>query len=223
MKIVLIQPLSGTPSLKVPPLGLAYITAVLKRNHFEAKVIDLNIKNISLSTFLSRERPEIIGISSIVTNARQALEIARKTKSILPQGFVVLGGPYPSMMGERLLTRHEEVDINLIGEAEFTFLELVKRLCNGESLDAVEGLIFWEGDKIKSNPLSKPIYPLDQIPYPAREELQLHLYGENAGSLLTSRGCPQQCIFCSRPVFGRKWRSHSPDYVLEEIGHLKQD
>ncbi len=223
MKIALIQPPSGTPALKVPPLGLGYITAVLKRNHIKAKIVDLNVENISLSTFLSLEKPEIIGISSIVTNARQAFEIARKSKNILPQSFVVFGGPYPSMMGNLLLTRHKEVDATVVGEAEFTFLELTKRLQNGKSLDAVEGLIFREDDEIKINSPSNPIYPLDQIPYPAREELKIELYGENAGSIFTSRGCPQECIFCSRPVFGRKWRGHGPDYVLKEIQHLRED
>jgi len=220
MKIVLIQPPSGTPSLKVPPLGLGYITAVLKRNHIEAKIVDLSVENIDLSTYLSLEKPEIIGVSSIVTNARRALEIARTSKSILPTSFVVMGGPYPSMMRDLLVPRHREVDAAVVGEAEFTFLELVKRLQDGKSLDAVDGLIFREENKIRSNSPSKPIYPLDQIPYPAREELKMHLYGENAGTIFTSRGCPQQCIFCSRPVFGRKWRGHSPEYVLKEIEHL---
>lgn len=220
MKIVLIQPPSGTLYLKVPPLGLGYITAVLKRSRVEAKIIDLNVENSSLSTFLSLEKPEVIGISSIVTNARQAIEIAKQSKSILPRSFVVMGGPYPSMMRDRLLTGHREVDAAVVGEAEFTFLELVKRLQDGKSLDAVEGLIFREDDRIKSNQMSNPIYPLDKIPYPAREELKMHLYGENVGSIFTSRGCPQQCIFCSRPVFGRKWRGHSAEYVLKEIEHL---
>jgi len=220
MKIVLIQPPSGTPSLKVPPLGLGYITAVLKRNHIEAKIVDLSVENIDLSTYLSLEKPEIIGISSIATNARRALEIARTSKSILPTSFVVMGGPYPSMIRDLLVTRHREVDAAVVGEAEFTFLELVKRLQDGKSLDAVEGLIFREDNRIKSNQMSNPIYPLDRIPYPAREELKMHLYGENAGTIFTSRGCPQQCIFCSRPVFGRKWRGHSPEYVLKEIEHL---
>jgi anaerobic magnesium-protoporphyrin IX monomethyl ester cyclase len=223
MKIVLIQPPSGTPSLKVPPLGLAYITAVLKSHDVAAKIIDLTVESIDLSEYLTREKPEIIGISSIVTNAHKALEIAKQSKTILPQSFVVMGGPYPSMMGPRLLTRHEEVDATLVGEAELTSLELVKRLRGGESLDSVEGLIFREDNKIINNPLSAPVSPLDQIPYPAREELKMQLYGENAGSIFTSRGCPQQCIFCSRPVFGRKWRGHSPDYVLEEIEHLRKN
>ena len=220
MKVVLIQPPSGNQSLKVPPLGLAYITAVLKRNSVEAKIIDYSVENIDPSTYLKREKPDVIGISSIVTNARQALELAEQTKRVLPESFVVLGGPYPSMMGTRLLTRHSEVDAAVVGEAEHTFLELVKRLQNGQNIDAVDGLVFREENTVRSNPSPDPISPLDQIPFPAREELKMQLYDENAGTIFTSRGCPQQCIFCSRPIFGRKWRGHSPNYVLKEIEHL---
>jgi anaerobic magnesium-protoporphyrin IX monomethyl ester cyclase len=223
MKIVLIQPPSGNPSLKVPPLGLAYITAVLKRHNINAKLIDLAVENINLSEYFTRKKPEVVGISSIVTNARKALEIAKQSKKFLPQSFVVMGGPYPSMMGSRLLARHEEVDASLVGEAEFTFLELIKRLRDGESLDSVEGLIFRKENRVKTNRLPNPVSPLDQIPYPTRDKLKMRLYGENAGSIFTSRGCPQQCIFCSRPVFGRKWRGHSADYVLEEIAQLRED
>jgi anaerobic magnesium-protoporphyrin IX monomethyl ester cyclase len=223
MKIVLIQPQSGTPSLRVPPLGLAYITAVLKRNNIEAKIVDLTAENIDLSTYLSHEKPDVIGISSIVTNARNALKIAETAKKLLPRSFVVMGGPYPSMMGNCLLTRHGDVDAAVVGEAEFAFLELVKRLQDGQPLDAVDGLIFRKENRIISNPPTQPISPLDQIPYPAREELKMGLYGENAGTIFTSRGCPQQCVFCSRPVFGRRWRGHSPEYVLKEIEHLMKE
>lgn len=221
MKIVLIQPPSGNQSLKVPPLGLAYIAAVLKKNYIETKIIDFNVENINLYIYLKRENPNIIGISSIVTNAFQALELAKQTKKILPESYVVMGGPYPSMMGTRLLTRHREVDVALVGEAEYTCLELVKRLQNNQDICAIDGLVFRQENSIKSNPPSHSISPLDQIPFPAREELKMQLYGENAGTVFTSRGCPQQCIFCNRPVFGRKWRGHSFEYVLNEIEHLK--
>jgi anaerobic magnesium-protoporphyrin IX monomethyl ester cyclase len=220
MNVALIQPPSGNQSLKVPPLGLAYIAAVLKRNNVEAKILDLSVESIDPGTYLKREKPDVIGISSIVTNARQALELAAQTKRVLPESFVVLGGPYPSMMGTWLLAKHSEVDAAVVGEAEHTFLELVKRLQNGQSIGAVDGLVFREENTVRSNPPPKPIIPLDQIPFPAREELNMQLYGENAGTIFTSRGCPQQCIFCSRPVFGRRWRGHSPEYVLNEIEHL---
>jgi anaerobic magnesium-protoporphyrin IX monomethyl ester cyclase len=223
MKVALIQPSSENQPLKVPPLGLAYIAAVLKNNGIEAKIIDLNVEAISLSAYLSNEKPDIIGVSSIVTNVRSAFSIVEQAKRVLPESFMVMGGPYPSMMGTRLLTRHREVDAVVAGEGEYTFLELVKSLQNGKSLDAVDGLVFRKEDKIRSNPPPKPIVPLDQIPFPAREELKMHLYGDNAGVIFTSRGCPQQCIFCSRPVFGRRWRGHSADYVLKEIEHLMKE
>jgi radical SAM superfamily enzyme YgiQ (UPF0313 family) len=193
---------------------------VLKRNKIEAKIVDLSVENIDIQAYLSREKPEVVGISSIVTNAGNALEIAETAKKVLPRSFVVLGGPYPSMMGDRLLTRHRQVDATLVGEAEFTFLELVNNYQNGQSLDSVDGLNFRKENTIISNPPPDSIIPLDQIPHPAREELEMRLYGENAGTIFTSRGCPQQCTFCSRPVFGRKWRGHSPQYVLSEIEQL---
>ena len=220
MKVVLINPPSESLHFKVPPLGLAYIAAVLKRNDIETKIIDLNVENISLSTYLTKEKPDFTGISSIITNAHRAFDIAKQTKMSLPESFVVMGGAYPSIMGTRLLTRHNEVDATVVGEAEYNFLELIKRFQNSQSIDAVDGLVFRKETKIKSNPQPNPISPLDQIPFPAREELKMRLYGENAGTIFTSRGCPQQCIFCSRPVFGRKWRGHSPDYVLQEIEQL---
>ncbi len=221
MKVVLIQPPSGNQSSKVPPLGLAYIAAVLKKNYIETKIIDLSVENINLYSYLKHENPKIIGISSIVTNAFQALELAKQTKKILPESYVVMGGPYPSMMGTRLLIRHQEVDVALVGEAEHTFLELVRRLQNNQNICAINGLVFRQENTVKSNPPPSPISPLNQIPFPAREDLKMQLYGENAGAVFTSRGCPQQCIFCNRPVFGRSWRGHSFEYVLREIEYLK--
>ena len=223
MKVVLIQPSSGNQLLKVPPLGLAYIAAVLKKNNIEIKIVDLSVENVNPYTYLKHEKPNIIGISSIITNASQALELANQTKKVLPESYLVMGGPYPSMMGTRLLTKHREVDATLMGEAEHTFLELVKRLQNNQNISAVDGLVFRQENAVKSNQPPSPISPLDQVPFPAREELKMQLYGENAGVIFTSRGCPQKCIFCNRPVFGRRWRGHSPEYVLKEIGHLKAE
>jgi anaerobic magnesium-protoporphyrin IX monomethyl ester cyclase len=92
MKAALIQPL-GSPLFRVPPLGLGYIAAVLKRNGFKTKIFDLNVENSSLKEFLSLEKPEIVGVSCAVTSARQTFEITRKLKILLPECFIVVGGP----------------------------------------------------------------------------------------------------------------------------------
>lgn len=222
MKVVLIHP-AGNKSLKVPPLGLAYIASLLKKNSTETRIVDLNVEKIDLNKYLGKEKPNIVGISSILTNASQAFKIAKQTKNLLPKSFVVMGGPYASMMGKSLVSKHLEVDATLVGEGEFTFPELVNRLENKKRLDSIKGLIFRERKQIKSNLPPNLIYPIDKIPYPAREELKMRLYKENIGAIFTSRGCPYQCIFCSRPIFRKKWRGHSPDYVLNEIKQLIND
>lgn len=127
MKIALIHP-SGNKDLKVPPLGLAYITAILKKNNIETQIVDLNVEKTKFSKYLNNQKPDIVGFSSIITNAHQAIQLAKETKKVLPKSFVLMGGPYASMMKSRLFCKHKEVDALLVGEAEYTFLELAKKL-----------------------------------------------------------------------------------------------
>ena len=221
MKSILVQP-PGNSLFQVPPLGLGYLAAVLKQRGFEVEVFDLNVEVSALEELLSVERPSIVGVSCGIGNARQAFEVVRKVKTCFPSCFVVMGGPYPSIIGERLLVRHSDVDVAVIGEGEATIVELFERFQNGRGVSDVDGLVFRDGKEIKRNSLRAPIEPLDDLPFPARENLPMRLYGENAGVMFTSRGCPYQCVFCSWSVFGKRWRGHSPKYVLDEIEHLTQ-
>jgi radical SAM superfamily enzyme YgiQ (UPF0313 family) len=222
MKAVLVQPV-GKSLFRVPPLGLGYLAAMLKNKGFEAKIIDLNVESsVALEESLSRERPEVVGVSSAIGNARQALAVVSKVKTHFPECFVVVGGPYASIMGEAMLVRHREIDAVVVGEGEVTFVELLERLQNKQDLSDVNGLILRHGSKTRSNPSRDPVEALDGLPFPAREKLPMKSYGDNGGVLFTSRGCPYQCAFCSRSVYGRRWRGHSPEYVLTEIEHLRK-
>ena len=222
MKALLVQPVEKN-LFPVPPLGLGYLAAVLEDKGFEVEIIDLNVESSTvLEEFLSRELPEVVGVSFVIGNVREAFVVVNKVKTDFPECFVVAGGPYASIMGEAMLIGHREIDSIVIGEGEFTFVELMERLRSKQNLKGVEGLIFRDGCKIRSNSSRDPIMGLDGLPFPAREKLSMELYGENAGVLFTSRGCPFQCIFCSRSVFGRRWRGHSPEYVLTEIEHLRK-
>jgi radical SAM superfamily enzyme YgiQ (UPF0313 family) len=217
MRVVLVQP-SGGSQFPVPPLGLGYLAAVLERRGFEVKIIDLNVESSgALEEHLSRERPEVVGVSCAVGNAREAFTVVSNVKSHFPECFVVVGGPYASVMGEDMLVRHWEIDAAVIGEGEATFVELMERLQSMQALNDINGLIFHDGSKTRSNPSRDPVEVLDSLPSPNREKLPMKLYRENAGVVFTSRGCPYQCVFCSRSVFGRRWRGHSPEYVLKEI------
>ena len=221
MKSVLVQP-AGNSLFRVPPLGLGYVAAVLKQRGFDVEVLDLNVDSSALDEFLSVERPSVVGVSCGIGNERQAFEVVWKVKTCFPGCFVVLGGPYPSFMGEEMLARHSDVDAAVMGAGESTIVEFFERFQNGQGLCDVDGLVFRDEKKVKRNSPRKPIEPLDGLPFPARETLPMELYGENAGVMFTSRGCPFQCVFCSRSVFGRKWRGHSPEYVLAEIEHMRK-
>ena len=222
MKVVLVQP-SGNSLFRVPPLGLGHLAAVLENRGFEVNIIDLNVESSTvLERVLSRERPGVVGVSCAIGNAREALTVVGRVKTLFPECFVVVGGPYASIMGEMMLVRHRQIDATVVGEGEVTLVELSERLQNKQSVSHVNGLIFRDGSKIRSNSARDPFEVLDSLPFPAREKLPMKLYGENAGVLFTSRGCPYQCAFCSRSVFGRRWRGHSPEYVLTEIEHLRK-
>jgi radical SAM superfamily enzyme YgiQ (UPF0313 family) len=220
MRALLIQPFSNN-QFPVPPLGLGYLAAMLEKRGFEVKIIDLNVESPrALEEHLSRKRPEVVGVSCTVGNARRAFTVVSKVKSHFPECFVVVGGPYASIMGENVLARHWEIDAAVAGEGETTLVELMERLHCKQGLNDVNGLIFRDGSKTRSNPPRDPVEPVDTLPFPDREKLPMKFYRENAGVLFTSRGCPYQCVFCSRSVFGRRWRGHSPEYVLREIEHL---
>ena len=218
----MVQP-SGNSRFRVPPLGLGHLAAVLENSGFEVDIIDLNVESsTALERVLSRERPGVVGVSCAIGNARQALAVVGRVKTLFPECFVVVGGPYASTMGEMMLVRHWQIDAAVVGEGEVTLVELSERLQNKQSVSHVNGLIFRDGSKIRSNSARDPFEVLDSLPFPAREKLPMKLYGENAGVLFTSRGCPYQCAFCSRSIFGRRWRGHSHEYVLTEIEHLRK-
>jgi radical SAM superfamily enzyme YgiQ (UPF0313 family) len=123
MKTLLIQPPSENPTLKVQPRGLAYIATLLKRNNIETKIIDLNVEHLQLKTVLANEKPELIGKTSMVTNARRSFNVAEQAKNVLSESYVIMGGPYPSVMKNMLIARHNEVDATVDGEGEYALLE----------------------------------------------------------------------------------------------------
>jgi anaerobic magnesium-protoporphyrin IX monomethyl ester cyclase len=195
MRVVLVQPL-GDSQFPVPPLGLGYLAAVLERRGFNVKIIDLNVESSSaFEEHLSRERPEVVGVSCAVGNAREAFAVVSKVKDHFPECFVVVGGPYASIMGEEMLVRHLEIDAAVAGEGEATLVELMERLQSKQGLNDVNGLIFRYGSKTRRNPSRDPVEALDSLLLPDREKSPMKLYRENAGVLFTSRGCPYQCVF----------------------------
>jgi len=215
MKILLINPsFTGiygnySPAAKVgvlyPPLGLASLAANIAGNH-ECKILDLEL-NPDLIGCLSFFHPDIVGITFTTPLYIQALDLFKKTKAYNPDIWTVAGGPHTSALPESVIS-NQYVDSVVVGEGEAAFNKFLK------------------------NPVKKAIYKepliadLDSIKPPARDLLDNDKYvwsvpGKNTqpmATIMTSRGCPFKCIFCSQNViFGRSVRYRSPENVLREI------
>lgn len=248
LKIVLINPPltaeEQAGSLKevaniLPPLGIGYIAAVLEKNDFPVKVIDCRPLNMNIQQLideLKKENPHVIGITATVLEAKRAIDISNILKKEMPRTLLVIGGPHFTSMPTETL-KESAFDIGVYGEGEITFLELANAIEEAKvkkmkslSLKKIKGLHYKDRyGKIFFTGAREYIQDLDSLPFPAR-----HLYPPlnkyhpvpasyikfPLGHLMSSRGCPYQCIFCDRKIFGNKYRARNPQKVVDEIEEL---
>ena len=210
----------------VPPLGLAYIAAVLEEADYSVRIIDAPAMGFTLPRVkdeLRRLHPDIVGVTATTSTFNDALSVSVAAKEACPEAVVAIGGPHVSFLPEQTLKQVPSIDIVGIGEGEQTFLDLVQALDAGKGLEGVRGLAYRDGGVVRKNPPRPLIDDLDKLPFPARHLLPMGKYlafGRRiiAGGVLTSRGCPFNCIFCSSSLlFGKKFRSRSPENVVKEV------
>lgn len=226
MKILLINPPAGSIysmlRLKTPPLGLAYVAAVLKEAHHQVKIIDLNVESKDYRT-LPYSDFDLVGISVDTMRypiSQKIAEAAKKHKKL-----VVAGGQHVTFFDAEALSTGL-FDFVVRGEGEYTMLDLVRHIEEGNSFHEVKGISFLSDGETIRTPSPPLIQDLDSLPHPARDLLPLQNYtvtlrGRFMTPALTSRGCPFNCDFCSASqFFGRKWRTRSIDNVMEEINLL---
>lgn len=212
------------------PLGLGYITAVLKQNGYNAKVLDMfDYDWAEVSSSISKENPDIVGVSCL-TNARaNSLRTAKIAKEVNPQAKVILGGPHASCMYKQIL-EHYPVDAVVIGEGEITAVELTRAFEAGSDLKAVAGIAYKKNGEVTVTGARAFIRDLDSLPFPAHEQFDLSRYkkegvdvNKRMVDIITSRGCPFKCLFCSSCKFwGKIWRYRSVKNIVDEIELLNK-
>jgi len=227
MKILLINPApSGTlkaTGVLFPPLGLLYIAAYAEREGHQVVVRDLAIRKKKED--IDFKKYDIVGISTDTTRHRQALQLAKKAKTM--GCTVVMGGPHPGYVDEEILSTRK-VDFIVRGEGEVTFSELVTALQkNDGKFHSIQGISFFSNGQLVRTPPRPFIENLDSLPFPARHLIHMDDYrrtkfgGRDITSLATSRGCPYQCAFCASSHFwGTKVRMRSVGSVLKEIEEI---
>jgi radical SAM superfamily enzyme YgiQ (UPF0313 family) len=240
-RILLIQPPLSTKELFVrgskssasvlPPLGLAYIASTLREHGHECRIVDGIVESFSLDALAEiANQYDLVGITVATTYAMRAIELVQKLKESPSCPPIVVGGHHVTAEPESLL--RVGADYAVIGEGEITTLELVECLSsktNASSLRQVQGIVFKENGGYVYTRNRDKIDPLDQLPLPARDLLPMHLYHSSVArgnlqpshSMLTSRGCPGVCSFCSKKTFGSKVRYFSVDRIVKEFFLLR--
>src|SRR3989344_5604084 len=203
------------------PLSLVYLATTLNHYGHDATILDCEAEGLSFADVekhLQEGQFDMVGIAMLTIMYSQCVELAKLVKKINPKTWVVVGGPHPTTNAIQVLNEVPEVDLAVIGEAEFTFLDLVKAAENKTKFSDIKGIGYRDENNVsKLTPDRDMIEDLDVIPIPDRRLLKMHLYRPSvsyykklpAYIVLTSRGCPYRCTFCSK-VFEKSYRYNSP-------------
>ncbi len=228
MKVVLVQPPPrhiAKDDIVVPPLGIAYIAAVLEKKGHKVSIIDAFAEMMSMTAFEERIKalaPDVVGITGmtpVIDNAFRAAIAAKKHSR-----HVIMGGPHVSVVKREIFSQCSDIDYAIQGEGEGSIVQLSDALESGKDISAVPGLIARDFE----NPPAGFADDLDSIPFPARHLLPNERYSYilsegKVTTMFTSRGCPYHCVFCDKAVFGSKWRARSAANVLDEIDFINKN
>jgi anaerobic magnesium-protoporphyrin IX monomethyl ester cyclase len=211
-----------------PPLGILYISSHLRKKGFQVEVFDSTFgSREQLFEMLRRGPPSVLGVYANLMTRSNVLGILRTAKQCGWQ--TVAGGPEPSAYIPQYLDAG--ADVIVIGEGELTIEELLQVLPTGsqESLHRVDGIAFRssDGTVVKTKPREQ-LRDIDAQPWPDREAIDVGQYvgtwrkhhGMGSVSLITARGCPYHCRWCSHEVFGKTHRRRKPASVADELEWL---
>ncbi|MDP7421596.1 MAG: radical SAM protein, partial [bacterium] len=208
-----------------PALGIAYLAAVLREASMEVSILDMEAEEITLNRNLEKRllslSPTLIGITSTTLVWPAAAAIARFVKKVLPDVFVVAGGPQPTIYPRECLVCRA-IDAVCIGEGERTIIDLAEVVSKGKKLEEVNGIAFIKKSRVLVTPAREPIEDLDSLPLPAVDLLPVAKYHALTVqtpfmTMVTSRGCPYRCKFCSQVYVGGTFRQRSAADVLSEF------
>jgi len=218
------HPANDNSIFRFPPLGLGYIAAALERQGVEVELVDCTfLKPQQAIERIVNAKPQVVGFYCMFSMKKTTLELAQNLRAQLPKDCMfVVGGPLPSWAPEAFL---DVFDAVAVGEGEQTMLELTQCLSDGRALSNVKGLVYRNGEGIVTTPARPFIEDLDSLAFPTRERFDNDAYmryykkgfGYTTTSMITSRGCPFSCDFCSRPIFGADMRTRSVGNIVDEV------
>lgn len=196
-------------------------------NVTEAEFLFLAVENDShpvwkkFTYWFNQIKPKILGVQSTFLTVQSALKLAKISKSIDPDCTIIFGGAGPTLAPEKYLFSNSCVDYVVCGEGEQSMTELINALYNNDIVKAksLSGVNYLDGETIVSNRTSPFIRNLDSIPFPDPSLSVTYNYDNKESYLMTSRGCPYSCAFCSN-MWGHRVRYRSAENVVQELNFL---
>jgi len=215
------------------PLGLGTLNAVLRRDGFDSRIVNCSAWTWPRTKrFLEAERPDLFGVSVFTFNRHEAMRLAALARAANPRCLIVAGGPHATHLPRHLLAHYPQVDVVVRGEGEETLLDLARARARGdleESLGSIPGVTWRTPARGSlaagfSDTAERPvILDLDTLPHPSADPATVGVDPTTQFEfIITSRGCPAACTFCSSPEFwGRGMRFRSAANMIEEVRLLR--
>ncbi len=213
------------------PLGILSLCAWLEKHGHSTEVHDCYAFPGQDEKILERIRawsPDFIGFSTTTSSFLDAVRLANRVKEAHPSGKIIFGGVHVSALREKTMAEAGCMDYGVVGEGEQALLELVEG--DGTHPEKIEGLLYRDRGKAAFSGFRRSLIEMDSLPFPLYERLRgfpgsyrLPIFNYPAApntTVITSRGCPYQCSYCDRSVFGRTYRVHSPAYIMELLRFL---
>lgn len=217
----------------VPPIGMLSIAAYIREKGYSVEILDTGVEGIQdgeLEKHLKAGNYDVVGMPCFTNTAAYTFKTADIVRKALPGSLIVLGGVHATVLPEKTMSECPAADMVVIGEGEITFLGILDWRSNrGARLEDIDGIAYKDGTSVKMTRPRQPIADLDILPMPAYDLLKLDKYFPHSTQykrlpsypLLTTRGCPYQCTFCSASkIHGRKLRMKSLDKIFEEMDYL---
>ena len=216
----------------MPPLGMSWITSYLRSQGISTSLVDFQIHPQSVESLLQMHGPKIVGIGGTTHTRYASFDIAHRVKAADPSIVVLYGGSHASFTADDTLRHIPDIDVVVRGEGELTTYALAQHYLRGKkNLAAIRGISYRQNDSIVHNPDVERIRDLDTLPFPYRDPETIHRYNLTldflhgpAASVMSSRGCPVNCSFCSASaMFGTQLTFRSASNVVDEIDLLLKE
>ncbi|MBU1343014.1 MAG: B12-binding domain-containing radical SAM protein [Proteobacteria bacterium] len=207
------------------PVGCGYLLAAAHEDGIDMRLVDEQIVDDPLSVIKTHvktmSKPYIFGFSVVTAAYKSAIELSIKLKEVYPESIIVFGGIHPSAASDEVLA-YEHIDVVVRGEAEKILNDLIRCIKERKPYTHLDGLSYRENGNIihnKPGPIIKDLNNMPGFPYHLFDDKSYHL-----GFVVSSRGCPYNCIFCSnRITTGKFYRYRTSESTIEELELLFRD